>query len=152
MSHKKVTPLLCETYFAVIKNSIGTKLFQNLYARIGGRRTDIMRDGELSCAFFASSLLVLFGLIKEIHATVKGTVKDMKKSGWIQIKEPKVGSILVWEEMDSGKGDMHKHIGFYIGNRQAISNSYERGYPIKHHWTFSGKRKVETTYWHKRLR
>lgn len=152
MSHKKVTPLLYETYFAVIKNSIGTKLFQNLYARIGGKRTDIMRDGELSCAFFASSLLVLFGLIKEIHATVKGTVKDMKKSGWIQIKEPKVGSILVWEEMDSRKGDVHKHIGFYIGNRQAISNSYKQGCPVKHHWTFNGKRKVETTYWHKRLR
>ena len=151
MKSKKVEPLLFPTYLAVIKNSIGSKLFQNFYAKVNGNKVDIMQNGKLSCAFFVSSILIIFQLSKKTHATVVLTVKDMEKSGWVKVKKPKAGSVIVWEEVGYKKNDIHKHIGFYIGNNQAVSNSYKRGHPIKHHWTFNGKRKVEVIYWNKKL-
>jgi len=97
----------------------------------------------------------MFGLIKMPHATVNGTIKDLKKSGWKQIKKPKIGSVLTWEEMKLN-GSINKHIGFYIGNGKAISNNYKSGTPIIHHWTFGRKngkpiRKIEAIFWNKKL-
>ena len=42
---------------------------------------------------------------------------------------------------DSGPGDdeEHKHIGFYDGNNEAISNDSKSGTPQKHHWTYGEK-------------
>jgi hypothetical protein len=91
----KVTPLVLETYLAVIKNSVGSKMFRNFYAEVNGKPTDIMKNGDVSCAFFASSILVLFKLIKETHGTVDSTINDLKESGWLEIKKPKAGSVLI---------------------------------------------------------
>ena len=143
--------LLFRSYLAVIKNSVNSKLFKNFYARINGKKKDIMQDGELSCSFFTSSILIIFQLVKKPHATVKGIVKDMEKSGWKKIKKPKVGSVIVWESVDSENGDIHKHIGFYIGVNQVISNSSKKRHPVRHHWTFNDKRKIEAIYWNKKL-
>ena len=77
----KIIPLTCKSYVAVIKNSIGTKMFRNFYAEINGQKKDVLENGELSCAFFASAILHLFQLIKEPHRTVASTIKDMDKSG-----------------------------------------------------------------------
>ena len=145
-----VKPLIFNTYIAVIKNSVGSALFKNYYAKVNGKKKDIMRQGELSCAFYASSVLVLFKLIKEVHGTVDSTTNDLKKSGWKAIKKPRLGSILVWEKLDFG-GETHKHIGFYIGNNKAISNSYQLGYPFIHHWSFNNKRKVDFIFWNQKL-
>ena len=141
---QKVVPMLNDTYLAVIKNSIGSKLFRNLYAKVGGKKIDITENGNLSCAIFVSSILVLFKLIKDVHATVNGTVRDLKESSWVEIKKPKIGCILVWVEKDFGNGRLHKHIGFYIGKEKAISNDFRRGYPTKHDWKF---RKIEAMFW-----
>ncbi len=143
--HKqKVTPLIFDTYLAVIKNSVDSKLFRNFYAKVNGKRSDIMRNGELSCAFYVSSILALFKFIKKMHGTVDSTIEDLKKCGWKKIRKPAIGSILVWEKVGFGDNDVHKHIGFFIGNNKAVSNSFKFGYPIKHDWRFNGKRKVET--------
>jgi len=163
MKKQKVIPILFDTYIAVIKNSVGSKMFRNSYAKINNKKTDILQNGKLSCAFFASSILVLFKLIKEIHGTVDGTVGDLKQSGWKEIsakggsasggKKPKIGSILVWEKNHNS----HKHIGFYIGNNKAIStSSIKKGRPLIHHWTYGIKRnkpirKVEAIFWNKKL-
>jgi hypothetical protein len=146
--NQKITPLIFETYLAVIKNSVGSNLFKNFYAEINGEKTDITKNGELSCAFYTSSILALFKLIKEIHTTVDSTVKDLKMSKWESIKTPKIGSVVVWEKINFGKSGIHKHIGFYIGDKKAISNSSQKGYPIEHHFTFRAKRKIETFLWH----
>ncbi len=153
---KQIRPIFYETYIAVIRNSIGTNLFRNFYAKIDGKKIDITKNGIFSCAFFVSSILLLFKLIRKIHGTVKETVRDFKKSNWKRIKKPKVGSILVWEAIDFGKGDFHKHIGFYIGSNKAISNSSKLRKPVIHHWTFGTKnkrpkRKIEAIYWNKKL-
>ncbi len=149
---QKVVPIIPDTYLAVIKNSIGSNLFHNFYAKVNGKRTDVMANGQLSCAFYVSSILLLFKFIKEGHATVDSTVKDLKQSGWKKIKKPKIGSIIVWEKMIFSNNNIHKHIGFFIGNNKAISNSYKLRYPALHHFTFDGKRKVELILWNSKLK
>ena len=157
MKKQKVIPIIFDTYIAVIKNSVGSKMFRNSYAKVDGKKTDIMKNGDLSCAWFVSSLLYLFKLIKDAHATVNGTIKDLQQSGWKKIKKPKIGNVIVWEKIDFGNKDFHKHIGFYIGNNKAISTSNsKKGQPIIHHWTYGIKRnkpvrKVKAIFWHKKL-
>ena len=144
-----------ESYLKAIKNSIGSNLFRNLYFLIGKRKIDILEDGNLSCAVFVSWILYIFKLIQDMHATVVGTVADLKKSGWIEIKKPQPGAILVWETKKFKNGQ-HKHIGFFVGNNKAISNRYEKRQPLIHHWTFGVKngrpvRKVEQILWNTKL-
>ena len=146
-----VKPLIFETYLTVVKNSVGARSFRNFYAKINGKKKDIMRNGELSCAFYASSILVLFKFIRTGHATVASTVKDLQKSGWRKISKPKIGSILVWEETYSKNNEAHKHIGFFIGNNKAISNSRKLGFPVRHSWNFNKKRKVQAIFWNPKI-
>lgn len=149
---KKVTPLIFDTYLAVIKNSVGSKLFRNFYARVNGKKMDIMRGGELSCAFYLSSVLSLFKLIKAVHGTVDSTVRDLQELGWKIIRKPKIGGVLVWDKVIYKNGETHKHLGIYIGHNQAISNSSKLGYPVKHHWTFNNVRRVDLILWNQKLK
>ncbi|MDP2638938.1 MAG: hypothetical protein Q8P06_02105 [Candidatus Azambacteria bacterium] len=156
MKKEKIIPILFDTYLAVIKNSVGSKMFRNFYAKVNGKKTDILQNGELSCARFVSSLLYLFKLIENTHATVDGTVKDLEKSGWQKMTKPRIGSVTVWEKINFGKNNFHKHIGFYIGNNKAISHRREWRHPIIHHWTYGSKngkpvRKIEAIFWNKKL-
>jgi len=177
MASKKpldVKIILKESYIKAIGNSVGSNLFRNLFAHVNGKKKDILEDGVLSCAAYASSILYLFKLIADTHTTVKGTVADLVKSGWTEIKKPKEGAVLVWEAGKFGGRDAHKHIGFYIGKNKAISNGFKKRRPILHYWTFgvhpikSGKagtaqqlfdgvkngrpvRKVEQIFWNKKL-
>jgi len=136
----KVEVNLPKSYLARINNSIGSKMFRNLYAKVDGRERDILNNGELSCAMFVSIILQSFELIKKPHATVIELIKDMETSGWKKSRNPKVGDILVWEAVDqTGDGIKFAHIGFYIGKTWAISNNWKKGTPAKHHFTFGTK-------------
>lgn len=148
---KNVSPLLTETYLALVKNSVGTEMFKNLYANVDGAKTDITENGNLSCSFFVSSLLLVVKLIKEPHATVDGTVRDLKTSGWIEIEKPKLGCMLVWEKSDFGENGLHKHIGFYVGEDKAISNNSKTGKVFEHHFTFENSRQIESILWNPKL-
>ena len=151
MRKEKVIHILFrENYLSMLESSPNTRMFSHLFAKIEGKKQDILRDGNLSCAYFVSSILKLFGLIKDVHATVDGTIKDMEASGWDRIKNPKKGAVLVWEEKDFNDGK-HKHIGFFLGKDMAISNSNKKRKPAVHHWTHEDKRKVEAIFWHYKL-
>ena len=158
----KTQALNYRTYLAIIKNSVGSRMFRNSYMRIGGKTIDILENGNLSCAFYVSSLLLLLKqlkLIKSPHGTVKGIIADMKATGWKETKRLKPGAIILWEEKKFGdqyarRG--HKHLGFYIGKNKAISNSSKLGMPVEHNLTFgrSGTkkyRKIEKIFWHKSI-
>ena len=149
--NQTITLVFFKTYLAVIKNSIGTNMFRTFYARKGSETTDVLEKGNLSCAFYVSSLLLLFKLVKSPHLTVSGLVQDLKTCGWKATKKPNVGDILVWERVALKGGESHKHVGFYIGNGKAISNNYKKGHPVVHSWNFNGKRKVESIFSHKKL-
>ncbi len=145
---KKVVFLFFDTYIEIIKRAIGSRLFQITWALVDGKKQNVLKGGRISCATFVSSILILFGLIKERHATVAGTIKDMGTSGWKIITKPKIGCVLHWEKNGNG----HEHVGFYIGNNKAISTSTEKLVPAKHHWKYGrDRRKIIGIYWHEKL-
>lgn len=146
---KKIEFILFDTYLETIKKSVGTKMFQNIYALVDGEKKDVAENGTYSCANFASSVLIMFSLVKSRHATVKSTIKDMENSGWVKIDKPREGTVIIWEPWEQSD---RQHIGFYIGNDIAISTDSENGgIPNKHHWTYAGKRPVQAVYWLKSL-
>lgn len=139
--------LLKESYFAMIKNSEGTRMFRDFWGKIGGKKENLTKDGQRSCAFFVSAILRHFNLIKRPHLTVNGTLNDMKKSSWLEIKKPRKGSVILWEKKRG-----HYHFGFYLGDRKAVSNNREKRVPKIHHFTFNRKRKIEKIFWHRKLK
>lgn len=147
---QKIKSLFKENYLAVIENSRGTKMFRNFYIKISGKKEDNTKNGILSCAYFVSAILAMFGLINETNINVNGLVEEMRKCGWKKIKNPRRGSVLVWENKKFDD-KQHKHIGFFIGSGKAISNSFKKKMPVVHHWTFGRNRKIEAIFWHKKL-
>ena len=145
-----------ETYLAVIKNSIGTKMFSEGYARIDGQVANILKGGEVSCAFFVSGVLCLFDvkLIDHTHTTVASTTKALIACGWEKLDELsdnqlQPGDIIVWQKHKFPNGEEHYHIGFYVGNGQAVSNDYVSGAPQRHtlHQTPDGlSRQIDSVY------
>jgi len=85
----EVNPLFFDSYLSFVEKSVGSKMFQTLWAEVDGKKKDITQRGKLSCATFVSFVLLSFGLIKEKHATVNGTVRDMENSGWRKIRKPR---------------------------------------------------------------
>lgn len=128
-----------DTYLTMIRNSVGSNLFRTLYADIDGKKEDILRDGDLSCSSFVSSILYHFRLLKDVHATVEGTLRDLNASGWVKSDTPIPGAVLLWEEAVQARGELHPHLGFAIADDQAISNSSSEGVPQQHHITFGKK-------------
>ncbi len=150
---------LYRSYLAAIRNSAGTTLFRSLYYRIGGKSIDVLDNGDLSCAVFISSILYLFGLIREVHTTVKKTVSDMERSGWQKIRKPRQGAIIHWSFMtrDDGTQSKHHHLGFYLSAKTAVSNDWETRTIATHHPTYGTldngqpRRKIIAYYWNKKL-
>lgn len=149
MSSPNVKPLPFETYLAVIENSEGTKMFKNGRAEVDGQPTDVMKNGELSCAFFVSSVLAMFNVIGRMHATVSSTEKDMETSGWNKVDSPEPGDVVVWEPKLFPSGEMHEHIGFVLDENTAISNDYTSGMPKPHQMTKTpdGTSRTVSAYW-----
>lgn len=147
---KKMRFLLLKNYLNIIKASVGSKIFRQLYFKINGKNVDILRNGDLSCAFFVSSILKIFNLISESHATVVGTVKDMKKNGWYKIKKPRPGAVIVYlPQKTFPSGEIHRHIGFYVGKNICISNIDSRRSPGPRKWNY---RVVEEILWNDKLK
>lgn len=121
-----------ETYLQMIRNSVGSKLFRTVYALVNGERRDILQDGDLSCAFFVSSVLIQFKLIKEVHTTVSGAVRDIENSGWVKTDTIVPGAVIVWELQSQADGEEHAHVGFVLDKERAISNSYKERTPTEH--------------------
>jgi len=144
-----VEPILFDTYQAVIKNSIDSRMFTNAYALVDNEKKDIVENGELSCAFFVSTTLLIFKLVKEMHVTVRGTERDMLASGWIKIEQPRPGSVLIWGDNSTDGKAENPHIGFCTGKDTAVSNSSKQK-KITEHPLQSG-RVLESIYWHPRL-
>ena len=137
----------------MIRNSIGSKIFRNLFADIDGVEIDVVGNGDKSCALFVSSVLYINKMIGDIHATVLSTTKDLQANGWTEINTPREGAILEWESLIFDDGSSHSHLGFYIGNEQAISNgsNISDGVPIEHHFTYNNTRKIIRIWWHDKL-
>ena len=156
--------LFKKNYLTQIENSVKGEnyLFRNFYVEKDGKVEDSLEDGKNSCAVMVSYILYSFNSlldftkkshwVKSIHLTVTSTEKDMLENGWHEIGDLKLGAVLIWEKKDGRDGEPHNHIGFYVGNDEAISNdSKGRGFPHRHHITYDGNRKVEKILWHPEL-
>ncbi len=150
---KKPIPILYDTYLAVIKNGVESKMFRHFYAYVDGNKVDIVKGGELACGFFVSFVLHNFKLIGEPHLTVAGTEKDLQELGWQEIGRDnlKEGCVLIWQS-EASDADAHKHIGFYIGNDRAVSTDSKLGVVSEHHFTFNNSRPIEKAYWFEQLK
>ncbi|MBU1289636.1 hypothetical protein KKG85_00065 [Patescibacteria group bacterium] len=137
----KLKILVYQNYLEAIRASRGCKMFRRLYVLENGKKRDILKNGNLSCAYHVSSILNFFGLILSPHATVKSTVKDMLENGWEKTKKLVPGNVLVWEERKGVDEILHRHIGFYLGDGKAISNSSKNGVPSIHHYTYGKNKK-----------
>jgi hypothetical protein len=147
--------LLFKNYLTFIKNSVGTKIFQNFYVLEGGVEKDVLAGGEISCAILVSNILHMFpslNLIKSPHLTIESTIKDMQSCGFYEIVELKEGAIILWEAKEFATTGSHKHIGFYVGDDRAISNSDKVKTPIEHDLNFDKTRKIEKIFWNDNLK
>lgn len=142
-----VTILERETYLAMIRNSIGSHLFRTVRAEVDGTKRDILENGQLSCAFFVSSILHSRQLIKAPHTTVAGLLQDMERSGWCPTTEPHEGCVIAWEEQQQKSG-VHAHVGFYLNADEAVSHSDAERTPVIHHPTFHDQRRIVAVYTH----
>ncbi len=137
----KVTPRIFDTYLSMVKNSVGSKTWQTVWADIDGVKTDVTEGGIKSCAIFVSSILKSFDFVKKTHATVNSTIKDLKESGWVEIAKPKAGAIVVYEAIEFDDGQSNEHIAICVDDTKAVSNSYTEKVPVIHdiEMTFGGK-------------
>lgn len=155
----KPKPEVFRSYIHAIENSVGSNLFRNLYFRINDKAVDVLEDGDLSCANYVTAILYLFDLIKKRHTTVTGTVEDILKSGWYEIKKPQKGALILWDfkKKSDGTQGKNRHVGFYIDKETAISNSSSKRIIARHHPTFGtfsngkAKRDILAYYWHDNL-
>ncbi len=149
MTTSTLKPEVRDTLRATLLASLGTTMYQRLYVRDGKKKRDVMKKGELSCAFYVSSMLAMFGFMDKAHATVKTTETMLKKFGWKKTKTFTFGNVLIWDFTPDSDG--HQHIGIYLGHQKAISNSSKKRVPTMHHYTYQGKRPVIRMYKNKKL-
>jgi hypothetical protein len=136
--------LYFKSYLKVIHNSVGSNLFRNFYVKTPEQgEFDAFGDGYNSCAFFVSSILVIFKKLSDFHGTVDNTIEDLKKTGWQEVNEPEPGDVLVWEPMKFPEG-MVSHIGFYVGDGKAVSTSIKTKTPIEHDQNFGEQQRKIT--------
>ena len=141
-------PSLLKNYMTLTKASVGSKIFKNLYFKKKNKNVDILKNGDLSCAFFVSSILKIFNLVNNIHTTVNGLEKDLEKNNWEIIKKPKPGSVIIWN-VKNRKNGAGKHIGIYIGDNKAISNSSKKKSPQINKFDYYP---IEKILWNKRIK
>lgn len=153
-----------QTYLAMIRNSIGSLLWRNLFiTKADEKQIDILQDGNISCAYYVSSILKQFGYCGAIFTNVLSLEKHLIEYGRIRKEVFREDIIIPWsviireEKKWSEKEDIygnsiksHYHIGFYIGSGRAISNMSD-GFaiddisartPQEHHITYNWSRPI----------
>lgn len=157
ISKPKIKLLKEKTFLKMILNSCGSLMWKNNYGLIDNKEIDLVQNGNLSCAFYVSSLLKLFDLISDVHLTVKSTEKELLKNGFKKIpvsKNMPKGTVIIWKKKKelniyTNKKEDHLHIGFYVGNEKAVSMSSFNGFPIIHHYLYNNTRKIAKAYYKK---
>jgi hypothetical protein len=126
-----------ESYFKAIENSIGSRLFNSVMVEYGdsGKVVDLLNDGELSCAFFVSSILYLNKMFDAPHVTVKSVKEILSKSDkWreIYINDVDLGDVIFWEKIKHKDGTEHAHVGFALNSDESVSTSSNNKSITKH--------------------
>ncbi len=138
-----------KNYLAAINNSVGSNLFRNFYASFDGVEQDTLGDGSNSCAYFATSILRMFGALPSTSATVVRAVEKMQEAGFQKVDAPEPGDVIVYEPIAlEPDGKPQEHMGFYVGEEKAISHSAFVKAPALHDYLTrdSLERKIQAVY------
>lgn len=133
-----------ETYFKMMENSVGTKLFNSILVRFkdSGKIKDVSNDGMFSCAFFVSGVLYLTHYIDKTNSTVKSLRLALKEKGWKSVtNKPKRGDVVFWELVTFKDGTQNEHVGLALSSTDAVSTSYKKKKVVRHHITFGTTKK-----------
>lgn len=151
----QMTPLYFETFVRAAENAPGTGLFRSLIVRNeAGKEIDVLQDGEYSCAYFVSSLLLLAKFLSEPCTTVDSLEKRLTEAWWEKRGTDGIlaGDVLIWERETFSDGTSNRHAGIAISATEAVSTSYIIKNVERHHITFgsnpdkSPKRSIESVF------
>ena len=151
LTHDPTKPkrLYFKTYLQLVRNSVGTEMFKSFYVTTPEQgEFDAMADGDKSCAFYVSAVLVLFKKLAGIHGTVESTIRDLVQSGWQEVSEDALepGDVIVWVRQKFDHGS-YEHIGFYLGEGRAVSTSWQDKKVIEHDLKFGSiNRPIKCAY------
>jgi hypothetical protein len=148
-----------KTLVARALGSIGSAEYRHLYImRPPDEDEDVIYDGDLACAYYASTPYHSFGMLKALHTTVSGIEEELllKEGPWIKIPEAIPGAIVFWETKIGNDGKQHRHVGICVSETEAVhhdavtkSPKLDRIDDLRHH---SGElRLVEAIYAHVRV-
>ncbi len=142
-----------DSFLVMINNSVDSKIFNSIIVEEEGTKRDLLNDGEFSCAFFVSGILVINQLLTKVRATVSNLSVDLfasEKFREIPESEIQAGDIIIWEKFVFPDGSVNAHVGFYLGDEWAVSTSYANKKVIKHHYKNFGQngeeRKIEKVF------
>lgn len=149
MPDPNLKPQTLKNVLHVARAAEGSAMFQHLFVKNvkTGQEFDALDGGDLSCAFFVSTVLTMAQLIDRPHATVETTLQKMQEAGWRKATEPSAGAVVYWP----GKDQAHSHIGFYLGDNECVSNSSTDRKPKIHGLTLADGRQPECFYVHNSL-
>jgi hypothetical protein len=160
----------------LIRQSVGSPLFQYLPALQDGKRVNLVQDGDLSCALYESRLLQWAGLLggHNPFATVNSLQRHLDTcEGWSCTEEDvsivPEGSVIFWgpavgvhslalaitggsvsSVRSNGRpDDSHRHVGFIVKDGAVSHSSYDRT-PQFHLLPMLG-REIEAVYVHPAL-
>lgn len=123
MPDNNLTRIKPKNYESFIEALPGSNMWRHLYVtNQNGDVIDATENGNKSCAYMVSSVLCIFQLIDNPHATVKTTLEHMVESGWQKVDKPIRGAVIYWD----------KHLGFYLTDDFVISNSSSTGSIVRH--------------------
>lgn len=155
-----------QTYLSMIHTSVGSSLRKHFFLTKDDKTSrDILQGGNLSCAFYVSSVLNQFNLTPAIFANVLSLQKALLERGWTSLQQdthpddlPPWSIIIRDSQPGSSKQDLynntrnsHYHIGFYVWDSQAISNMSDAFVaedqhaktPQCHHYTYHDTRPIQ---------
>jgi hypothetical protein len=146
-SEEKPVRLYFKSYLIVVRNAVGSRMFNNFYVKTPSRgEFDAFNNGEYSCAFFVSTVLLIFKKIEDFHGTVENLVAALKKASWQKVGELQPGDVIIWEPINFPEGQI-LHTGFALGDGRAVSTSWKQKCVIEHDINFGERnRKIEAIY------
>mgnify|MGYP001584286886 CR=1 FL=1 len=126
-----------ESYVRAIENSVGSRLFNSLLVRFGDSQEvkDILNDGELSCAYFVSSLLVMHDALRQTHTTVanlKKALSENPKWSEVPLENVEAGDVVFYKKRTFADGSGNAHVGFVLNKDEAVSTDYQKKAVSKH--------------------
>lgn len=141
-----------------VKNSVGSRAWAKSFILDSDNRVhDLYESGNLSCAYFISSVLKTCELWDgQCVGNVNSLISKLPDNGWERIEEPRIGAIVIYGEVQLDRAWATRHVGFVVGEDEVVSNGSSNSFAIESHPINYMKveatgewRSVDGYWWHK---